>query len=186
MMPPDWRPPTLTTPRLTLRPFSEADAEPLFEFARNPNVTRFTLWEAHRNIAETVNFVRDYAALRYREGMAEPYAITLTPDPTPIGSCGCFWASRPNQSMELGYWVAEPFWGKGIAVEACRLLLDHVLREFKPERLQARVISGNVASTRVLAKLGFQFEGTLRSALLRREKFEDVLIYSLLRAEWPL
>jgi [ribosomal protein S5]-alanine N-acetyltransferase len=88
--------------------------------------------------------------------------------------------------MELGYWLAEPFWGRGLAVEACRVLLDHVFREYGPERLQARVIAGNVASSRVLDKVGFRFEGTLRSALLRREKFEDLHIYSLLRADWTL
>ena len=184
MMPPDWRPPTLITPRLTLRPFAEDDATPLYVHAQNPNVARFTLWDAHRSVDETLTFVRDYASLRYREGMAEPYAITLTPDPNPIGSCGCFWASRPNHSMELGYWIAEPYWGKGIAAEACRALLAHVFREFNLERVQARVIAGNAASSRVLKKLGFQYEGTLRSALLRRQKFEDLLIYSLLRSEW--
>ena len=156
---------------------------PLFEYARNPNVTRFTLWDAHRTISETLSFVSDYALLRYREGMPEPYAITMTPDPTPIGACGCFWTSFPNREMELGYWIGEPFWGKGIAVEACRVLLEYVFREFGPERLQARVIEGNAASSRVLDKLGFQFEGKLRSALLRREKFEDLLIYSLLREQ---
>jgi ribosomal-protein-alanine N-acetyltransferase len=186
MMSPDWRPPSLTTGRLTLRPFTLADATPLFEYARNPNVTRFTLWEAHRNLDETLAFVHDYALLRYREGMAEPYAITLNPDPRPIGSCGCFWVSQPNQSMELGYWVAEQFWGMGIAVEACRVLIDHVFREYAPKRLQARVIAGNAASSRVLEKLGFHYEGTLRSALFRRERFEDLLIYSLLREEWPV
>jgi ribosomal-protein-alanine N-acetyltransferase len=184
MMPPDWRPPTLSTPRLILRPFVEADAAPLFEYARNPNVTRFTLWDAHRNEDETLGFVRDYALLRYREGMAEPYAITLTTDPTPIGSCGCFWASYSHRTLELGYWVGEPFWGRGIAVEACRAVMGYALREFAPERLQARVIAGNVASTRVLDKLGFQYEGTLRASLVRREKSEDVLFYSLLRQEW--
>jgi ribosomal-protein-alanine N-acetyltransferase len=51
--------------------------------------------------------------------------------------------------------------------------------------MQARVIAGNTASCRVLDKLGFRYEGTLRSALLRRGNFEDVLMYSLLRGEWP-
>lgn len=184
MMTPEWRPPTLITPRLKLRAFCEADAASLFECARNPNVARFTLWDAHRSISESLAFVRDYAPLRYREGMPEPYAITLAPDQTPIGSCGCFWASKPNHSMELGYWVGEPFWGKGIVVEACRVLLAHIFREYQPTRIQARVISGNAASSRVLTKLGFQFEGTLRSALFRRNRFEDLLIYSLLRDEF--
>jgi [ribosomal protein S5]-alanine N-acetyltransferase len=186
MMPSDWRPPTLTTARLTLRPFTAADAAPLFELARNPNVTRYTLWEAHRSVEETLAFVNDYALLRYREGMAEPYAITFSNDTKPIGSCGCFWASHPNQTMELGYWVAEPFWGMGIAVEACRVLIDHVFREYQPKRLQARVIAGNAASSRVLDKLGFRFEGILRYAQLRRNKFEDLLFYSLIQDEWSL
>jgi ribosomal-protein-alanine N-acetyltransferase len=180
MMHPDWRPPRLDTGRLTLRPFTEADASPLFEYASNPNVARFTLWDAHRSINETLAFVNEYAMMRYREGMADPYAITLTPDPKPIGACGCFWVSQPCRTMELGYWVAEPFWGMGIAVEACRAVIDHVFLKYAPKRLQARVIEGNRSSSRVLDKLGFQYEGTLRSALYRREKFEDVLMYSLL------
>lgn len=184
MMPPDWRPPPLTTPRLLLRPFIEADAGPLFEHARNPNVTRFTLWDAHKTIADTLTFIHDYAELRYREGLPEPYAIILRPGDSPIGACGCFWASQPNRTMELGYWIAEPFWGKGIAVEACRPLIDVAFRDQRAERLQARVIAGNTASSRVLQKLGFRYEGTLRASLLRRGVFEDVLYYSVLRTEW--
>jgi [ribosomal protein S5]-alanine N-acetyltransferase len=181
---PDWRPPTLSTPRLVLRPFTEADAALLFEHARNPNVTRFTLWDAHKTIDDTLTFIRDYAALRYAEGLADPYAITVIPDPRPIGACGCFWASHPNRTMELGYWIGEPFWGKGIAAEASRPVIDVAFREFEAERLQARVIAGNTASSRVLEKLGFRYEGTLRASLFRRGVFEDVLYYSLLRREW--
>src|SRR5262245_4454334 len=144
LMPPAWRPPTLTTTRLLLRSFHESDAAPLFQYAKNPNVTRFTLWEHHKSEAETLGFVRDYALLRYREGMAEPYAITFRSDAAnPIGSCGCFWSSQPNQTMELGYWVAEPFWGQGIVVEACRAILTYSFQEMKPARMQARVIEGN-------------------------------------------
>ncbi len=183
-MPPEWRPPVLTTQRLILRPFTAADAEPLFEHAKNPQVTRYTLWEPHRIVADTLAFVCDYAQLRYREGVLEPYAITLHSDPAPIGSCGCFWSAEPNRTLELGYWIAEPFWGQGLAVEASRVLIDAAFHRDRPERLQARVISGNTASSKVLHKLGFRYEGTLRSALLRRGHFEDVMYYSLLRTEW--
>jgi ribosomal-protein-alanine N-acetyltransferase len=157
----------------------------LFGHAKNPNVTRFTLWDYHRSETESLAFVRDYAQLRYREGMPEPYAITLASDPvTPIGSCGCFWASEPNKTMELGYWVAEPYWGMGIAVEACREVIDYVFREIQPARIQARVIAGNEASQRVLEKLRFRYEGTLRAALVRRGNTEDVMMFALLRTEW--
>jgi ribosomal-protein-alanine N-acetyltransferase len=185
MKPPDWRPPTLTTARLTLRPFEPDDAPALFPHARNPNVTRFTLWDHHKSLAETAAFVGDYARLRYLEGTAEPYAIALRTDPAhPIGSGGVFWASEANRNMELGYWVAEPFWGRGIAAEASRALVDLAFREYDPVRLQARVIAGNAASCRVLEKLGFRCEGTLRASLLRRGRFEDVTVYAVLRSEW--
>lgn len=184
MMPPEWRPPTLTTERLTLRPFTDADAEPLFQHARNPNVARYTLWDAHTSIDDTFMFVHDYALLRYREGMAEPYAITINPDTQPVGACGCFWAARLNHTMELGYWLAEPFWGKGYTVEACRAVLAFAFTEYVPERMQARVIDGNEASARVLTKLGFREEGTLRRSLLRRGAFDDVRMFSILRDEW--
>ena len=175
MKPHDWRPPTLTTERLVLRAFTDDDAQPLFHHARNSNVTRFTLWEAHKSVEDTFVFIRDYAVLRYLEGLAEPYAITVKPSTEPIGACGCFWAAKPHQTMELGYWLAEPFWGKGYVVEACRAVLALVFAEYAPERMQARVIDGNHASARVLAKLGFRDEGTLRRSLLRRGNFEDVL-----------
>jgi ribosomal-protein-alanine N-acetyltransferase len=184
MRPIDWRPPTLTTERLVLRAFTTDDAHPLFVHARNPNVARYTLWEEHRTIADTMTFLRDYAVLRYLEGMAEPYAITIKPDPRPVGTCGCFWAALPHQTMELGYWIGEPFWGNGYVVEACRAVLSFVFPEYVPERMQARVIAGNGASARVLAKLGFRPEGTLRRSLLRRGNFEDVQMFSLLRDEW--
>jgi [ribosomal protein S5]-alanine N-acetyltransferase len=184
MMPHDWRPPTLTTERLTLRAFAEEDADALFAHAKNPNVTRFTLWDAHKDIDDTLMFIHDYAMIRYREGTAEPYAITISPDPRPVGACGCFWAAKLNHTMELGYWLAEPFWGKGYVVEACRKVLAHTFAEYRPERIQARVISGNDASARVLTKLDFRDEGTLRHSLFRRGHFEDVRMFSVLRGEW--
>ena len=184
MMPPEWRPPTLTTPRLTLRPFTDEDAWPLFEHAKNPNVTRFTLWDAHTSLEDTLVFVHDYALLRYREGLPDPYAVIVTPSTEPVGAVGCFWAAQPHRTMELGYWLAEPYWGKGFAVEASRALLAHVFAEYSPVRVQARVIEGNEASARVLVKLGFREEGTLRKSLLRRGNFEDVRMFSLLREEW--
>ena len=186
MMPPDWRPPILETDRLVVRPFQEADAGPLFPHAANPKVTRFTLWEHHKSITDTRMFVHDYARLRYIEGVPEPLAVALKDDPghPPVGAVGCFWVSQPNRTMELGYWLAEDVWGRGFAPEACRPVVTYAFRACGPERMQARVIAGNAASVRVLEKLGFHYEGTLRSSLFRRGMFEDVLYFSVLRSVW--
>jgi ribosomal-protein-alanine N-acetyltransferase len=186
MMPPDWRPPTLETDRLVVRPFHEDDAAALYPYAANPNVTRFTLWDYHKSIADTRMFVHDYARLRYVEGVPEPMAVAEKGRAGhPVGAVGCFWASQPNRIMELGYWFAEPVWGRGYAAEACRAVVSYAFQACGPERMQARVIAGNAASVRVLQKLGFRYEGVLRSSLYRRGAFEDVLYFSVLRGEWP-
>jgi len=181
----DWRPPILNTPRLVLRPFEEADARPLFALASNPRVTQFTLWEHHKSIADSEMFVRDYARCRYLEGVPEPYAVCLKDDDAVIGAVGCFWSAQPHGTMELGYWIGEPFWGHGYAAEACRATVELAFQHCEPQRMQARVIVGNAASIRVLEKLGFRYEGLLRSCLLRRGNLEDVMYFSLLSAEWP-
>ena len=184
-MPIDWRPPTLATERLILRALSVDDVEAVFAYASNPAVTRFTLWDAHRSREDTLEFVRDYALSRYLEKQPDPFAICLKQEPaTVIGTLGCFWCTRLNRTMELGYALGEPHWGKGIVVEACRALLDHAFAGYDVERIQARCMVENSASIRVLQKLGMTFEGCLRSSLFHRERFWDMNLFSMLRREW--
>jgi ribosomal-protein-alanine N-acetyltransferase len=181
-----WHPPRLETDRLLIRPLSEADVESVFAYACNPAVTRFTLWPAHRDRSDTLRFVYDYARGRYAEGVPEPLALCERDRPEwVIGSLGCFWANRANRCMELGYALGEPYWGRGYAVEAARALIGYTFAEYPIERLQAHCIVENQASARVMEKLGMTREGTLRSALLHRGLFRDVVLYSVLRREWP-
>ncbi|HEY1379086.1 MAG TPA: GNAT family protein [Gemmataceae bacterium] len=184
MIDPLWRPPVLETDRLRLRPFEPADAPALFAIARNSNVTRFTTWDAHRTIDDSHIFLTDYVRSRYLEGLPDPYAIELKGDGVLIGAVGGSWASQPNRCMEFGYWLAEPFWGRGLAAEAARALVRHLFAAYPVERVQAHFIEGNAASGRVLEKAGLRFEGVRRHSLLHRGRFWDVHTYAVLRGEW--
>ena len=178
MFDPTWRPPVLETERLRLRPFEPADAPALFEHARNPNVTRFTLWDAHRTVDDTRQFVGDYARGRYLEGVPEPYGIELKTAGELIGAAGCFWASQKDRCMELGYWVAEPFWGRGLAARRPGRWSTHVFATYPVERVQAHHMEGNAASGRVLEKVGLRFEGVRRRGLFHRGRFWDLHCYA--------
>src|SRR5262249_11268896 len=94
------------------------------------------------------------------------------------------WVSQPNGTMEMGYSIAEPYWGRGLVVEAAQAVMRHVFTEYAVERLQSRGFVGNDASERVLQKLGFTREGGLRSLVFRRGQGWDIAMYSMLRAEW--
>lgn len=182
-----WRPPVLTGPRLWLRPLDESDADALYDAASNPNVTRFTLWDAHRSRDETLSFLRSYVPEHYREGLLDPMGIVLREsgiDGPVVGCIGCHWASEKNRAMEFGYWIAESLWGHGLGMEASRLLIDHVFSSYTVERVQAHCFAENTASARVLEKVGLRYEGTHRSALFHRGRFWDLKMYAVLRAEW--
>lgn len=181
----DWRPPAMETTRLLLRPLVVEDAADLFLCCSNPNMTRFTLWDAHETIADTLSFIENYAISRYMNREPDPIGIVLKDDPTHsvIGSVGCNWVSKKDGVMELGYSLAEPYWGRGLIVEAARALLEFAFSEYQVERIQARVIEGNFASVAVVEKLGMKFEGTHRSLVDLRSHRVDVGYYAMLRGD---
>jgi ribosomal-protein-alanine N-acetyltransferase len=179
-----WRPPVLKTKRLILRPLEERDAPAIFEYAKNPNVSKYTLWEPHQSLADSLSYIKDYAFTKYQQGIPEPWGIVLQDDPGKvIGSVGCFWSNKASKNMELAYAIGENQWGKGLVVEASRAVLDYVFGAFEVGRVEARCMVQNRASARVMEKLGMKFEGTLQSSLLWRNQRWDMHHYSILAGE---
>jgi RimJ/RimL family protein N-acetyltransferase len=89
-----------------------------------------------------------------------------------------------QKSVETGYWLGEPFWGKGIATTAVRLIVEYTFSNFNIHRVYAEPFSRNTASCKVLEKNGFKQEGHLRQHAFKNDQYEDVFIYGLLREEW--
>jgi ribosomal-protein-alanine N-acetyltransferase len=86
-------------------------------------------------------------------------------------------------TAEMGYWLAEPFWGQGFAASALLAMTDYAFKHFKFNRLFAGVFEGNDASVKVLEKAGYKLEGKLRKAVYKDGNFLDEYIYSILREE---
>jgi RimJ/RimL family protein N-acetyltransferase len=86
-----------------------------------------------------------------------------------------------HRTGEIGYWVAEPFWGKGIATAAAHFITEYAFATFKVVRLQAGVFDWNPASARVLEKCGYVQEARLRQAVTKEERTGDLLMYARLR-----
>jgi RimJ/RimL family protein N-acetyltransferase len=84
-------------------------------------------------------------------------------------------------SAEIGYWLGEEFWGRGIVAGAVRALTDYAFASFDLCRIYAEVFEWNPASMRVLEKAGFQFEGRLRKSVVKDGQVIDACIYALVR-----
>lgn len=88
-----------------------------------------------------------------------------------------------RRAAELGYWLGEAFWGRGIATRAVQAVTVWAFENFSLERIQARVFETNPASCRVLEKAGFTREGRMRHGALKINLLQDLVVYAILRNE---
>jgi [ribosomal protein S5]-alanine N-acetyltransferase len=175
--------PTLHTAGLRLRGFTDADADALFALHSNAYVLRY--WDAppwsERLRAELfITACRQMA----EEGTGARLAMHRASDEVFIGWCGLTRWNPDYHSASLGYCLAEAAWGHGYATEAANALLQWGFDTLDLNRVQAETDTRNVASARVLEKLGFVREGTLREDCVVNGDVSDSWVYGLLRREW--
>ena len=114
----------------------------------------------------------------------ETSAFAITVDNMVIGSISVFRQGNIHrQTAELGYYIAEEYWGKGIMTEAVKQICEYIFAKSDIIRIYAEPFAYNIASCRALEKAGFQYEGTLRSNAVKNGKVIDMKMYSLLKAE---
>lgn len=110
------------------------------------------------------------------------FAFAITVDDKVVGSIGVFRQGNIHRlTAELGYYIAEEYWGKGIMTEAVRQICQYVFEKSDIIRIYAEPFAYNVASCRVLEKAGFRYEGTLRNNAVKNGKVIDMKMYSLLK-----
>jgi [ribosomal protein S5]-alanine N-acetyltransferase len=174
--------PTLTTPRLVLRPFSLADATVLQKLVGEKEIAENTLTIPHP----------------YLDGMAEAWINTHAPG-WQRAEQAVFAITEPNEGLigvidirikpehkraEVGYWIGIPFWGRGYASEALEAIIEFGFKQLDLNRIHADHFVRNPASGRVMEKAGMKYEGRFREHILKWGKFEDLATYSILRSEY--
>lgn len=162
---------------VVLREFGTDDASLLREYLNNPHVTRYLT----SSIPQP--YENEDAEWWINEGSKAGVVRAIVYEGVFIGAVG---ANRKqfehSRSAEMGYWLAESHWGKGIATIALRQLTALIFERTDIVRLQAHVFEGNVASARVLEKAGYRLEGTLRKAIFKRGVFMDAHLYAVVNA----
>ena len=175
--------PTLHTARLRLRPFDDADAGDLFRLHSNAYVLRY--WDAPP-WSERARAERFLTASRQmaEEGSGARLAMDRVSDTSFLGWCSLTRWNLDHRSASLGYCLDQVAWGHGYATEAARSLLQWAFDTLDLNRVQAETDTRNAASARVLEKLGFVREGTLREDCIVDGEVSDSWVYGLLRRQW--
>jgi ribosomal-protein-alanine N-acetyltransferase len=175
--------PTLHTARLRLRPFTSGDADALFAVHSSAYVLRY--WDAPP-WTERERAQRFIVACRKmaEEGSGARLAIDRVSDGAFIGWCGLSRWNPDYRSASMGYCLDDAAWGHGYATEAARTLLQWAFDTLDLNRVQAETDTRNAASARVLEKLDFVREGTLREDCVVNGEVSDSWVYGLIRRQW--
>ena len=174
--------PTLETERLILRKMTLEDAEAIFAYASDPEVSRYTLWETHRSIEDSRAFLE--LEVSKRESGGEPdWGIVYKGDHRFVGTCGIISWEPHHARAEIGYALSREYWGRNLMPEAARAMIRFGFERMSLNRIEARCIAENTASARVMEKAGMTHEGTLRQRELIKGAYRDIEVYAILREE---
>ncbi|WP_375438004.1 GNAT family N-acetyltransferase [uncultured Hymenobacter sp.] len=174
--------PTLELPQwqARLRPWSFADAPALVEYANNQRIAQ--------NLRDT--FPHPYTkqdAEFYLCLMADQQRdlhLAIEADGNAVGSIGVhFKTDVRRRSAEIGYWLGQPYWGRGLATAAVQLVSNYVFAHFDVCRLYAVVFESNPASARVLEKAGFELEALMRKSVVKDKGILNSLLYAKIKEE---
>jgi RimJ/RimL family protein N-acetyltransferase len=174
----------LTTERLLLREFSQSDWSEVLAYQSNPLYQRY--YEAAKKTPEDA---RQFVQMFLDQQQEDPrlkfqLAVILETTDQLIGTCGIRMQSAAAHEADIGYEVDPDFWGHGYATEAAQAIVQFGFTQLRLHRIWSWCIADNVASARVLEKLGMRQEGRLRENKYFQDRWWDTLLYAILEPEW--
>ena len=175
---------TIETERLILRPFTMADAEPMYRnWASDPEVTKFLTWPTHSSIQVSEKVLESWCILN-EDPENYQWAIVLKEINEPIGSIAVVKLRNDIGSADIGYCIGRNWWGQEIMPEALKAIIDFLFGEVGANRIAATHDVNNPNSGRVMQKAGMTYEGTLRAAGRNNLGRVDEVWYSILKDEY--
>ena len=167
---------------LLMRPLETGDANAILDLVVAPEIAANTFVPQPYPPDGASEFIR-LGQASWRDGDAYVFGIIEKSSKRFAGCMGLHPVPEHNRA-EVGYWLGAPFWGRGLATTALRLLLQFAFETLKINRVEAGHFLHNPASGRVMQKAGMRLEGRRRRYLLHREQYKDVLWFAILREEY--
>lgn len=164
-----------------MRPWREGDEESLAQQASNRRI-----WNNVRDFFPYPYTIRDAASwVRSNKAYTQPNNFAIEVEGRAVGNIG-FTVKDDiyRYNAEIGYWIGEDYWGRGITSEILPLMVGYIFKNFQVNRLFACVLEGNIPSMRVLEKAGFRGEGIHRKAAVKNNQYLDEYLYAILREEF--
>ncbi len=173
----------MTDGRVSLRRFTVRDAPMVQTLAGNAAVADTTLNIPHPYPPDAAERWIAGHAVEFAANTGAVFAVVEETGGALVGSISVG-VDGEHDHGEVGYWIGQPFWGRGYASAALRLMVKHCFATMELHRVYAHHMARNPASGRVMQKAGFRLEGQLREHVAKAGRYEDIVIYGLLRSEF--
>jgi RimJ/RimL family protein N-acetyltransferase len=170
--------PTIRTKKFILRPLKKEDAISLAKNADNIKISHFLA--GHFPSPYLLKDAESFIESNIKENEKDDpryFTFGIEIDGSVVGTIGINF-SKSNFSAEIGYWLGEEFWGKGIMTKVIKEVVKYCFNELKLHRIEAKFLVKNIASKVILEKNKFKQEGILRKAIFKDNKFQDLILMS--------
>jgi [ribosomal protein S5]-alanine N-acetyltransferase len=175
--------PAIETERLLLRKITLSDASDMFEYGCDPAVSKYTTWSTHTSIEDTKYFIKTLLKM-YKKRELVDWGIVHKAENKFIGTCGYVAWSMTNSRAEMGYALGSKYWNQGYMSEAVNAMMEFGFREMQLNRIEGKCKADNIASARVMEKVGMKLEGILRQQIFVKGEYWDLKMYSILREDF--
>lgn len=174
----------LDTDRLILRPLTKNDAGDIYHHVKEYDIARWLVNVPHPYPKDgAIKYVRESTELM-KKGLSYELPIRLKSTEEMIGIMAVLKVDRKNRNAELGYWIAKKYWNSGFATEAGIRVLEFGFNVLGLERMYAKCVPENKASSRVMEKIGMKYEGIFRHEILKNNKYYDMAYYGIVKEDW--
>jgi ribosomal-protein-alanine N-acetyltransferase len=179
---------TIDTARLCLRPLGEGDAERIWPYVSDPEISRYMSWDPHGTLEETRRFIADVRQ-RMNAGSTVAWIVSERETGEVCALVSLLAITRTHRALrydkaELAYWVGRPFQGRGYATEACQAALAYAFETLGLNKVTVAHAAENDASRALIERLGFRKVGTEYHHFCKDGKWIDHVIYELLSSQW--
>jgi RimJ/RimL family protein N-acetyltransferase len=174
---------TILTGHLALRDLRTADAEAVFRYRSNPDVSRYQSWEP-ASVEQLRSYIEELAGTHPdTPGAWYQVGIALRTTGELIGDCGIHTLPDPRLA-EIGITLAPEFHSRGYAAEALRAIVQHLFGSLRKHRISASVDPRNISSMRLMQRLGFRQEAHFVRSLWFKGEWVDDVVFAMLAGEW--
>ena len=174
--------PELETQNLILRQVNQSDSRDIFQHFSDKEVLKYHDLEALTNLEQAQELIKSFDE-KFKNNQMIRWGIAKKENNIIIGTCGYHnWLQKSFQA-EIGYELSQVYWQKGIMTEALTTIIKFGFEKMELNRISATVMLDNIASMKLLDKLGFEEEGVLREYGFWKGEFHDLKMFSLLKKE---